>query len=91
MPNDSLDGQSGRTIPLESLEIQMTELLERALPETTSMRVARRRRSTFPRGGWQISPANPRPATSITDPNLTTQQYNEMLANVVRTVPPIGM
>ena len=38
-----------------------------------------------------ISPGNPRPASSITDPNLTTERYNEMLANIVRTVQPVGM
>jgi hypothetical protein len=76
---------------LESLEIQMTELLERPLPATTPTRIAQLRRNTFPRGARQISPGNPRPASSITDPNLTSEQYNEMLANVVRTVQPVGM
>lgn len=79
------------TIPLESLEIQMTELLERPLPANPPTRIARRRRHTLPRSARPISPGNPRPASSITDPNLTTEQYNEMLANVVRTVQPVGM
>jgi hypothetical protein len=79
------------TDSLESLEIQMTELLERPLPANTPMRIARRRRHAFPRSARQISPGNSRPASSITDPNLTTAQYNEMLANVVRTVQPVGM
>jgi hypothetical protein len=74
------------TNPLESLEIQMTELLERPLPANTPTRIARRRRHTFPRSAWRISPLS-----SITDPNLTTEQYNEMLAHVVRTVQPVGM
>jgi hypothetical protein len=74
---------------LESLEIQMTELLERPLPANPPMRIARRRRHTFPRSARPISPGNPRPASSITDP--TTEQYDEMLANVVRTVQPVGM
>ena len=69
----------------------MTELLERPLPATTPTRIARRRRHTFPRSARQISSGNPRPAASITDPNLTTEQYNETLANVVRTVQPVGM
>jgi hypothetical protein len=69
----------------------MTELLERPLPANPPTRIARRRRYTFPRSARQISPGNPRPVSSITDPNLTTEQYNEMLANVVRTVQPVGM
>ena len=69
----------------------MTDVIERPLPAPTATRIARRRRNTFPRSVWQISPTNPRPATSITDPNLTTEQYNETLANVVRTVQPVGM
>jgi hypothetical protein len=76
---------------LESLEIQMTELLERPLPANPPMRIARRRRHTFPRSARPISPGNPRPASSITDPNLTTERYNEMLASIVRTVQPVGM
>ena len=68
----------------------MTELLERRLPANPPMRIARRRRHTFPRSARPISPG-PRPASSITDPNLTTEQYDEMLANVVRTVQPVGM
>ncbi len=79
------------TIPLESLEIQMTELLERPLPANPPMRIARSLRHTLPRSARPISPGNRRPASSITDPNLTTEQYNEMLANVVRTVQPVGM
>jgi hypothetical protein len=79
------------TIPLESLEIQMTELLERPLPANPPTRIARRRRHTVLRSARPISPGNPRPASSITDPNLTTEQYNEMLATVVRTVQPVGM
>lgn len=62
----------------------MTELLER--PATTPTRIAPRRRNIFPRSAWQLSPA-----MSITDPNLTTEQYNETLANFVRTVQPVGM
>jgi hypothetical protein len=69
----------------------MTELLERPLPANTPTRIARRRRNTFPRSARQISPGSLRPVSSITDPNLTTEWYNEMLANVVRTVQPVGM
>jgi hypothetical protein len=69
----------------------MTELLERPLPATRPTRIAPRRRNAFPRSAWQIGPGNPRPAMSITDPDLTTEQYNQMLANVVRTVQPVGM
>jgi hypothetical protein len=69
----------------------MTELLERQLPANPPMRIARRRRQIFPRSARPISLGNARPASSITDRNLTTEQYNEMLANVVRTVQPVGM
>jgi hypothetical protein len=70
----------------------MTEVLERPLPATRPTRIGRRRRNTLPRSAWQTSPARrPRLATSITDPDLTTEQYNEMLATVVRTVQPVGM
>jgi hypothetical protein len=80
MPYGNLDGHSGRNkFPLNPLAAN------------APMRIARRRRHTFPRSARPISPGNPRPASSITDPNLTTEQYNEMLANVVRTVQPVGM
>ena len=69
----------------------MTEVLERPLPATRPTRIGRRGRNSLPRSAWQTSPARPRLVTSITDPNLTTEQYNEMLANVVRTVQPVGM
>jgi hypothetical protein len=73
------------------LEIQMTEVLERPLPAIRPTRIGRRRRNSVPRSAWQTSPARPRLVASITDPDLTTKQYNEMLANVVRTVQPVGM
>ena len=79
------------TNSLGLLETQMTEVLERPLPATRPTRIGRRRRNTLPHSAWQTSPARPRLATSITDPNLTTERYNEMLANVVRTVQPVGM
>lgn len=69
----------------------MTEVLERPLPATRPTRIGRRRRNTLPRTAWQTSPARPRLAMSITDPNLTTEQYNGMLAKVVRTLQPVGM
>ena len=65
----------------------MTELLERSLPATTPTRIRRRQLSSLPRSFRQLRPA----ARSITDPSLTTQQYNEMLARVVRTVEPVGI
>jgi hypothetical protein len=91
MPYGNLDGHSGRSNSQGILEIQMIELLERPLPASPPMRIARRRRQIFPRSARPISPGNPRPASSITDPNLTTERYNEMLANIVRTVQPVGM
>jgi hypothetical protein len=68
----------------------MTEVLDR--PRATShMFIQRRRRITCPQRVSLADVSCPPAAASITDPSLTTEQYNRLLAGIVRSVPPMGI
>lgn len=68
----------------------MTEVLDR--PRATTHRFMRLpRRITCPQGASLAELSCPSAAVSITDPSLTTEQYNRLLAGVVRSVPPMGI
>jgi hypothetical protein len=78
-------------IPLESLENQMTEVLDRLASANKPKRLGRHRRNTLPRSARRTRSDRPSEPVSITDLNLTAEQYNQMLARVIPTLQPVGM
>ncbi len=67
----------------------MTEVLDR--PRATTHMSMRRRQITGPQRASLAQLSRPPAAVSITDPSLTTEEYNRLLAGVVRSVPPMGI
>ena len=76
---------------LESLEIQMTEVLDRPASATKPKRLGRHRRNTLLRSSRRTRSDRPSEPVSITDLNLTAEQYNDMLARAIPTLQPVGM
>ena len=68
----------------------MTEVLDRPR-SATHLFIRRRRRITCRQRASLADLSCPPAAASITDPSLTTEQYNRLLAGVVRNVPPMGI
>jgi hypothetical protein len=69
----------------------MTEVLDGPASATRPTPSRRHRRNPLPRSAWRARADRPSEPVSITDLNLTAEQYNQMLATVIPTLQPVGM